>query len=440
MSKYFGTDGFRGRFGINITIEHALKIGQYLGFYYGLMNVEGIIIGMDTRESSPFLKTAVTMGINSFGVDVYDLEVTPTPAVAYLSGTYNMPGVMISASHNPYWDNGIKLFNEKGEKMDEEVIHALEVFMDSNDTPYSEKEKGRIIPFKAGTLAYVDFLVSKAKDYDGLNVIIDTANGAASEVAKEVFKRLKGSYTFINDKPDGKNINNGCGSTSLGAVSNEVKLGKYNIGFAFDGDADRCLFTDENGKELNGDHLLYFVGKYMYEKGLLANDTVVATVMSNIGLDKSLEKLNINTKRVDVGDKNVYLEMKKNHLNFGGEQSGHIIFFDDLNTGDALLTSIKILNILAETKKSVSSLVKDLVIYPQVLKNVVVNDKEKILNNPELLGLIKSLDDEVEDSGRILVRASGTEMKIRVMAEASTMDLANAVVDKIVAKIEEINN
>ena len=437
MSKYFGTDGFRGRFGIDIKVEHALKIGQYLGFYYGLKNVEGIIIGCDPRESSPFLKTAVTMGINSFGVDVYDLEEVPTPGVAYLSSIYHMPGVMISASHNPYWDNGIKLFNENGEKMDEAVIHALEVFMDSNDTPYSEKEKGRIIPFSAGKETYIDYLVSKAKDYTGLNVAIDLANGAASTVAEEVFKKLNGNFTFINDNPDGKNINNGCGSTSLGAIQKEVKEGSFNVGFSYDGDADRCLFVDESGNALTGDHILYLVGKYMYSKGLLKNDTVCATIMSNIGLDKALETENINIARVDVGDKNVYSYLKLNNCNFGGEQSGHMIFLDDLNTGDGILTSIKILNILTEFKLPVSKLLEGLTIYPQVLKNVVVNDKDAFLNNQDIKNLIEEKKEELKDSGRILVRPSGTEPKIRVMVEADTLEKAEGIVDEVVKEIEK---
>ena len=440
MSKYFGTDGFRGRFGKTITLEHALKIGQFLGFYYGLMNVECIIIGYDSRESGPFLKTAVTLGINSFGVDVYDLEVVPTPAVAYLSKCYNMPGVVISASHNPYWDNGIKLFNEKGEKMDDSIIHGLEVFMDSKDTPYSEKNKGNIIPFKAGKEAYINYLVSKALDYSNLNVIIDTANGAASEVAKEVFKKLKGNFTFINDEPNGKNINNMCGSTDMSYISSLMKEKKYDIGFAYDGDADRCLFLDENGNELSGDHILYLVASYLKNKGLLKNNTIVSTIISNLGLDKDLKDLNINLIKTDVGDKNVYQALKQKNLVLGGEQSGHIIFLDDATTGDGILTSIKILNILADAKKNISSLLENLIIYPQVLKNVSVKDKNKILEDTELKDLIQNLKDEIKDTGRILVRASGTEEKIRVMAEDKSIDTAKRVVDSIVSKVEDINS
>jgi phosphoglucosamine mutase len=438
MSKYFGTDGFRGRFGIDIKIELALKIGQYLGFYYGLMNVEAIIIECDPRESSPFLKTAVTMGINSLGVDVYDLEEIPTPGVAYLSSIYQMPGLMISASHNPYWDNGIKLFNENGEKMDEAIIQALDVFMDSKDTPYTEKEKGRIIPFSAGKKTYIDYLVSKEKDYTGFNVAIDLANGAASFVAEDVFNKLNCNFTFINDNPDGKNINNGFGSTCLGAISQVVVKGYYNIGFSYDGDSDRCLFVDEAGNELSGDRILYLIGKYMKLKGLLENDTVVGTIMSNIGLDKELEKENINIARVDDGDKNVYSYLKQNNCNFGGEQSGHIIFLDDLTTGDGILTSIKILNILTELKLPISQLLEDITIYPQILKNVVVKDKDAVLNNKEINDLILEKEKELS-SGIVLVRASDTDPKIRVMAEANTFDLALSVVDDIINAIEELN-
>ena len=440
MGKYFGTDGFRGRFGESITIEHALKIGEFLGFYYGGKNVEGIIIGVDTRESSPFLKTAVTMGINSFGVDVYDLDVEPTPGVAYLAKIYEMPGVVISASHNPYWDNGIKLFNEKGEKMDDGIIHALEVFMDSKDMPASEKEKGNIIPFSTGKKAYIDFLVSHAFDYTGLNIIIDLANGSSSKLAKEVFEKLNAKVTFINDEPDGKNINNGCGSTHMEQLSERVKEGSFDIGFAYDGDADRCLSTDDKGHILTGDHLLYLVSKYLKKKNNLKNNTVVSTVMSNYGLYEALDKQGINYIRCDVGDKNVYLTLKQNHLSFGGEESGHIIFLSDSSTGDGILTSIKILNILVEEKKKISELISDITIYPQVLKNVITNNKKEILDNPDIQKVIKNEELKLEGKGRILVRPSGTEPKIRVMAEASTTIEAEAAVKNIADRIEEVEN
>ena len=436
MGKYFGTDGFRGKFGKTLTLEHAKKVGQFLGFYYGSKDVAGIVIGMDTRESSPFLKTAITQGANSYGVDVYDLEVITTPGVAYLAKKYGMPGVVLSASHNPYYDNGIKLFNEKGEKMDQCVLDALEIFMDEREVPTREKESGRVISFTEGKEAYINLLVSKASDYTGLNVAIDTSNGAASSIAPLIFKRLKGNFEFINFTPDGKNINNDCGSTCMEAISKHVKEGNYNIGFAYDGDADRCLFTDEAGNILDGDHLLYLVGKYLHDKGKLKNDTVVATLMSNVGLDKALEKENIKVARVQVGDKNVYAYQIQNDCNFGGEQSGHFIFLDDLSTGDGILTSIKILNILVETKRKVSELVSGITIFPQILKNVLVNDKENVLNDVEINRVIEEQEAKLKGVGRVFIRPSGTEPKIRVMAEASTIELAKEIVDTIVNAIE----
>ena len=436
MGKYFGTDGFRGRYGSELTLEHAVKIGKFLGFYYGSKEVQGIVIGMDTRESGPFLKTAITMGVNSFGVDVYDLDVIPTPGVAYLAKTYNMPGVVISASHNPYWDNGIKLLNENGEKMEEGIIHALEVFMDSKDEIVSEKTKGSIIPFSSGKNEYINHLVSKAGDYTGLNIALDLSNGAASEVAREVFEKLNANFEIINDKPDGKNINNVCGSTHMETIAQKVKGGKFDCGFAYDGDADRCLYTDEEGNILSGDHTLYLYGKYLKEKNQLKNNTVVATIMSNFGLFKILDKDSIGYAKTNVGDKYVYEYMKNNDCSIGGEQSGHIIFMDDATTGDGILTSIKILNVIAEKKKKLSELVKDFVVYPQVLKNVVVKDKKVVLEDAELKSLIEKEESKLNGSGRILVRASGTEPKIRVMAEAQTEEICNTIVDTIVKYID----
>ena len=351
MGKYFGTDGFRGRFGTELTLEHALKIGQFLGFYYKTKGFQGIVIGRDTRESGPFLKTAIAKGINESGMNVYDLDVIPTPGVAYIAKSYTMPGVVISASHNPYWDNGIKLLNESGEKMEDSIILAVEEFMDSTATDYKADTVGQTIAFKAGKDEYINHLVSKAEDLTGIHVLIDLANGAASEVAKEVFKKLNADVEFLNDAPNGKNINDGCGSTVMDFVKHHSAGKNLDVSFAYDGDADRCLFLDENQNILSGDHVLYLCGKELASKNELKNNTVVATIMSNLGLFKALDKLNISYEKTNVGDKNVYECMKANGYSIGGEQSGHIIFMDDATTGDGILTSIKILNILALKKQ-----------------------------------------------------------------------------------------
>ena len=438
MGKYFGTDGFRGRFGTELTLEHALKIGQFLGFYYKTKGFQGIVIGRDTRESGPFLKTAIAKGINESGMNVYDLDVIPTPGVAYIAKSYTMPGVVISASHNPYWDNGIKLLNESGEKMEDSIILAVEEFMDSTVTDYKADTVGQTIAFKAGKDEYINHLVSKAEDLTGIHVLIDLANGAASEVAKEVFKKLNADVEFLNDAPNGKNINDGCGSTVMDFVKHHSAGKNLDVSFAYDGDADRCLFLDENQNILSGDHVLYLCGKELASKNELKNNTVVATIMSNLGLFKALDKLNISYEKTNVGDKNVYECMKANGYSIGGEQSGHIIFMDDATTGDGILTSIKILNILALKKQKLSSLLKEFTEFPQVLKNVIVKDKKEVLKNTELNEFIKEEENKLNGEGRVLVRASGTEPKIRVMVEAKTKEACQVIVDRIIAKITEL--
>lgn len=438
MGKYFGTDGFRGRFGTELTLEHALKIGQFLGFYYKTKGFQGIVIGRDTRESGPFLKTAIAKGINESGMNVYDLDVIPTPGVAYIAKSYTMPGVVISASHNPYWDNGIKLLNESGEKMEDSIILAVEEFMDSTATDYKADTVGQTIAFKAGKDEYINHLVSKAEDLTGIHVLIDLANGAASEVAKEVFKKLNADVEFLNDAPNGKNINDGCGSTVMDFVKHHSAGKNLDVSFAYDGDADRCLFLDENQNILSGDHVLYLCGKELASKNELKNNTVVATIMSNLGLFKALDKLNISYEKTNVGDKNVYECMKANGYSIGGEQSGHIIFMDDATTGDGILTSIKILNILALKKQKLSSLLKEFTEFPQVLKNVIVKDKKEVLMNTELNEFIKEEENKLNGEGRVLVRASGTEPKIRVMVEAKTKEDCQVIVDRIIAKITEL--
>lgn len=438
MGRYFGTDGFRGRFGSELTLEHALKIGKFLGFYYKTKGYQGIVIGRDTRESGPFLKTAIAKGINESGMNVYDLDVIPTPGVAYIAKSYTMPGVVISASHNPYWDNGIKLLNENGEKMEDSIILAVEEFMDSDNLDYKADCIGQTISFKAGIDEYINHLVSKALDYTGIHIVIDLANGAASMVAKEVFKRLNANVEFLNDNPNGKNINDGCGSTVMEYVSMHSQNKNLDASFAYDGDADRCLFLDENHQILSGDHILYLCGKDLKDENKLKNNTIVATIMSNLGLFKALDKLNISYEKTNVGDKNVYEAMKLNGYSIGGEQSGHIIFMEDATTGDGILTSIKILNVIAKKKEKLSSLLKDFKEFPQVLKNVIVNDKNEVLKNEELKEFIKTEEDKLEGNGRVLVRTSGTEPKIRVMVEADTKDTCQTIVDKIIDKIKAL--
>lgn len=438
MGKYFGTDGFRGKFGTELTVEHALKIGQFLGFYYKTKGYQGIVVGRDTRESGPFLKTAIAKGINEAGMNVYDLDVIPTPGVAYIAKSYTMPGVVISASHNPYWDNGIKLLNENGEKMEDSIILAVEEFMDSDNQNYKGDAVGQTISFQTGIDEYINHLVSKAEDLTGINVVIDLANGAASKVAQEVFKKLNANVEFLNYNPNGKNINDGCGSTVMEFVKLHSENKNLDASFAYDGDADRCLFLDENHNILSGDHILYLCGKGLKENGELKNNTVVATIMSNLGLFKALDKLNISYEKTNVGDKNVYECMKQNDYSIGGEQSGHIIFMNDATTGDGILTSIKILNVIAKTKQKLSTLLKDFVEFPQVLKNVIVKDKKEVLKNTELKEFIQKEEEKLNGEGRVLVRASGTEPKIRVMVEAKTKDDCQVIVDKIIAKIKEL--
>ena len=438
MGKYFGTDGFRGHFGTDLNTDHALKIGQFLGFYYKSKGFEGVVVGMDTRESGPFLKTALAMGVNSSGINVFDLDVIPTPGVAYIAKKYNMPGVVISASHNPYSDNGIKILNERGEKLEETIILAIEEYIDSSSDNSLNRIEGKTIPFSKGKEEYIEHLVSLGSDYTGLKVLIDLSNGAASSVAKEVFKRLNLDVTFINDKPDGKNINNGCGSTVMECVQQCGKGLGYDVSFAYDGDADRCLFVDEKSNILTGDHTLYLCGKELKEENKLNNNTVVATIMSNFGLFIALDKLGIEYAKTNVGDKYVYEYMKNNDCSIGGEQSGHIIFMNDATTGDGILTSIKILNILAEKKQKLSTLVSDFVVYPQVLQNVIVKDKKVVLEDLKLQKFIEEQEKTLNKTGRVLVRASGTEPKIRVMAEAKDEITCNHIVTSIVAKIKEL--
>ena len=429
MGKYFGTDGFRGEFNKTLLEIHAYKIGNFLAQYY--KNAK-FVIGRDTRISGTNLEDAITSGIIDCGGDAYILGVTTTPSVAFLAKDFSC-GIMISASHNPYYDNGIKLINSKGEKMEEELINKLEEFID-NPKLIKLENKGNVINYDLGKNKYIEHLYNLAPKNINLKIGFDLANGSATGV-KELFNKLNYSSIIINDNPDGKNINNNCGSTHMEGLAKLVRDNNLDLGFAYDGDADRCLFVNKNGDILTGDHILYICANYLKSINKLKNNTVVTTVMSNFGLYKALDDKNINYAKTAVGDKYVYEYMKNNDCIIGGEQSGHIIFSDLASTGDGILTSLKILEVLANTNKSIDELILGLNIYPQKLINVRVKDKNIVLNDLDVKASIKEVEDYLDGSGRILVRPSGTEPLIRVMVEAKDdklcEDLCNKVIDVI---------
>ena len=441
MGKYFGTDGFRGVANKNLTSLLAFKIGRFIGNYGNKKNK--ILIARDTRLSGKPLGDALCVGIVSSGSDAYNIGVSTTPSVSYLVRKHNFDfGVMISASHNPYYDNGIKVFNRHGEKLEAEIEDLIEQYMDAQvDTlPLAINENIGTYP-KCDELIdeYIDFLVSKAnKDLSGIKVLFDCANGSSSALIKRLVSRLGVDATILNNEPNGININDHCGSTHIELLKDHIKDKHYDIAFAFDGDADRCLAMDSNGNVINGDAIMYLCGLYMKKKGILNKDSIVLTVMSNIGLKIALKENNIGIKEVSVGDKYVQAEMKKNNYSLGGEQSGHIIFLDDMNTGDGLLTMIKILNIIKEENKSVDELIKDLVIYPQMLKNMTVTNKEAILSHVGFQNRIKELESSLKGEGRILVRPSGTEPLIRVMCEAKTIEKCDEICTDLINYISEI--
>lgn len=452
MGKYFGTDGFRGEAGKNLTAEHAFKIGKFLGAYYNKLYADNkddktarIVIGKDTRRSSYMLEYAVIAGLISTGADAYMLHVTTTPSVAYVARTDGFDcGVMISASHNPYYDNGIKLINGNGEKLDETTISLLEDYIDNKSeifpdgTRYANREEiGKTVDYVSGRNRYIAYLISLGLySFKGIKVGLDCANGSSWYIAKAVFEALGADVYVINDKPDGFNINNGAGSTHIEGLQEFVVNNKLDIGFAYDGDADRCLAVDEKGNVLTGDHILYICGKYMKEHGELLTGTVVTTVMSNIGLYKAFDAINIKYAKTDVGDKYVYECMSKEGHSLGGEQSGHIIFSKYATTGDGILTSLKIMEAIIASKQPASKLAERLHIYPQKLVNIKVKDKKSALADEDVLAIIDKAKGELGDDGRILVRPSGTEPLIRIMAEASTIGLCKKYTENI-AKVFE---
>lgn len=424
--KYFGTDGFRGEANIGLTVEHAYKIGRYLGYKYKKEESGRIVIGKDTRRSSYMYENALAAGITASGSDAYLLHVTTTPNVSYTVRIENFDcGIMISASHNPYYDNGIKLFGKGGLKMDPEILMEVESFIDGEiEIPFATRGKiGSTIDYYQGRNRYIGYLISTAtRSFKGIKVGLDTANGASFMIAKNVFDALGAETRIINNRPNGLNINEKAGSTHIEGLVDLVKNSDLDVGFAYDGDADRCIAVDSNGTVMDGDYILYICGTHFKNEGELYNNTIVTTVMSNIGLFKALDREGIKYVKTDVGDKYVAKEMVENGYVIGGEQSGHIIFSKFAQSGDGILTSLRMMEVMLANKTAFENLHRDLVIYPQVLKNVNVKDKEKVLDDQDVKDEIKKVEDILDDDGRILVRKSGTEPLIRVMVEAESHD------------------
>ena len=440
MGKYFGTDGFRGESNIDLTVDHAFRIGRYLGWYYGKDHKAKIVIGKDTRRSSYMFENARCAGLTASGADAYLLHVTSTPSVSFIARADDFDcGIMISASHNPFHDNGIKLINGQGEKMEEELLNGIEDYLDSDRSlPYATRDAiGCTVDYAAGRNRYIGYLISLAtRSYKGFRIGLDCANGSTWQMAKSVFDALGADTYAIANHPDGLNINVGCGSTHLENLRRHVLANHLDVGFAFDGDADRCLAVDEKGNEVNGDHIMYLCARYMKERGSFGDSKVVTTVMSNMGLYKALDELGIGYEKTAVGDKYVAENMRQNGHLLGGEQSGHIIFSRYANTGDGLLTAIKVMEVITETKQPLSVLAQPMTMYPQVLKNVVVTDKDETLNCPEVKAAVRKAEEELGENGRVLLRKSGTEPLLRVMSEATTHELCEAKVDDIIAAMK----
>lgn len=445
MGKYFGTDGFRGEANVDLTVEHAYKVGRYLGYYYGKNHEDGkatVVIGKDTRRSSYMFEYALVSGLTASGADVYLMHVTPTPSVSYIVRLDEFDcGIMISASHNPYYDNGIKIINGQGYKLEAEVENEIEAYIDGEipEIPLATREKiGRTIDYAMGRNRYIGYLMTLAtRSYKNKRVGLDCANGAASTVAKSVFEALGAKVYVVSNEPDGTNINNGCGSTHMEQLQELVLDKKLDIGFAYDGDADRCLAVDENGEIIDGDKILYACGCYFAENGKLNNNTIVTTVMSNLGLYKALDKKGIAYEKTAVGDKYVFENMMENGHSLGGEQSGHIIFSKYATTGDGVITSIKFMEVMLEKKMAASELFRDLKIYPQLLVNVRVKSKPEARADEDVMAAVKKVEEALGDDGRILLRESGTEPVIRVMVEAATDELCKKYVDEVVQVIKD---
>lgn len=444
MGKYFGTDGFRGEANVKLTVEHAFKVGRYLGWYFGQEHKARIVIGKDTRRSSYMFEYALAAGLTASGADAYLLHVTTTPSVSYVTRTEDFDcGIMISASHNPYYDNGIKLINSKGHKIEAEVEEKIEAYIDgeTEELPLAQRENiGRTIDYAAGRNRYIGHLISLAtRSFKEMRVGLDCSNGSASSIAKSVFDALGAKTYVINNVPNGTNINTECGSTHIHVLQEYVRENKLDVGFAYDGDADRCIAVDENGNVVDGDLILYVCGKYLKERGQLNGDTIVTTIMSNLGLYKACDKIGMKYERTKVGDKYVYENMVQNNFMLGGEQSGHVIFAKHATTGDGILTSLMIMEVIMETKQTLGKLAEEVTIYPQLLKNVRVADKKTARENPEVVKAIEAVTEALGENGRILVRESGTEPVIRVMVEAETQEICEKYVDEVINVMKEQN-
>ena len=438
MGKYFGTDGFRGEANNNLTFEHAVKIGRFLGWYFGAKEGKKakVVIGKDTRRSSYMFEYALCTGLMASGADAYIMHVTTTPSVAYITRIDDFDcGIMISASHNPYYDNGIKLLNSKGEKMEEETLLKVEEYIDDKlEIPVAHKnEIGRTVDYVAGRNRYIGYLISMSKySFKDVKVGLDVSNGAAWQIAKGVFDALGAKTYVINDNPDGFNINTDCGSTHIEHLQKFVVDNGLDLGFAYDGDADRCLAVDEKGNVVTGDHIIYMYGCYMKERGKLINNKVVATIMSNFGLFKALDKVGIEYDKTSVGDKYVYENMVTTGNRIGGEESGHIIFSKYATTGDGILTSLKLMEVMLAKEKPMSELAAPMVMYPQVLKNVKVKSKPDAKNDPDVQNEVSKVSEALGENGRILLRESGTEPVIRVMVEAGSTEECEKYVDRVI--------
>ena len=441
MGKYFGTDGFRGEAKVVLTVEHAFKVGRYLGWYFGQEHKARIVIGKDTRRSSYMFEYALAAGLTASGADAYLLHVTTTPSVSYVVRTEDFDcGLMISASHNPYYDNGIKVINSEGHKMEAEVEAKIEAYIDGeiDEIPLATKENiGRTVDYAAGRNRYIGHLISLAtRSFKDMRVGLDCANGSASSVAKSVFDALGAKTYVINNEPNGVNINTNCGSTHIEVLQEYVKEKHLDVGFAYDGDADRCIAVDENGNVVDGDRIIYVCGKYLMEQGKLKDNTVVTTIMSNLGLYKACDKIGMKYEQTAVGDKYVYENMLKNGYVLGGEQSGHIIFSKHARTGDGILTSLMVMEAIIEKKQTLGTLADEVKIFPQLLKNVRVKDKKTALDNATVQAAVEKTAEELGTDGRILVRESGTEPVIRVMVEAASDEICEKYVDSVVKVIE----
>ena len=450
MGKYFGTDGFRGEANVDLTVMHAFEIGRYLGWYYGKDKKARVVIGKDTRRSSYMLESALCAGLTASGADAYLLHVTTTPSVSYVARADDFDcGIMISASHNSYEDNGIKLVNRFGEKMDDDTLYLIEAYLDGkidvlmvggeSDLPLAKKERiGAIIDYVSGRNRYMGYLISiVSHSFRSLRIGLDCANGSSWMIAPAIFEALGATTYVINASPDGQNINHNAGSTHIEGLVKLVREQHLDVGFAFDGDADRCLAVDENGNVVNGDHILYILANQLKRKGILNHDTIVATVMSNGGLTKALREVGINTVKTAVGDRYVYEAMMKDGYLLGGEQSGHIILQKYATTGDGILTALMLMEEILDRKSTLGKLASPVKIFPQSLINIKVPDKDAVMNDEHVKSIVHEIEEELGENGRILLRKSGTENVIRVMVECENEEQCNSCAEKAAAYIRE---